>query len=106
MIEESIVEGTTWIVFEPNDRTLWKSVRRDIGAFLTRVWRDGALFGATPEEAFFVKCDEETNPPDVIDAGQVVAVVGIAPVKPAEFVVFQVMQSAAGAQVSPVTAGG
>jgi phage tail sheath protein FI len=106
MIEESIVEGTTWIVFEPNDRTLWKHVRRDIGAFLTRVWRDGALFGATPEEAFFVKCDEETNPPEVIDAGQVVAVVGIAPVKPAEFVVFQVMQSAAGAQVSPVAAGG
>ena len=106
MIEESIVEGTTWIVFEPNDRTLWKHIRRDIGAFLTRVWRDGALFGATPDEAFFVKCDEETNPPEVIDAGQVVAVVGIAPVKPAEFVIFQVMQSAAGAQVSPVAAGG
>jgi uncharacterized protein len=105
MIEESIVEGTTWIVFEPNDRTLWKHIRRDIGAFLTRVWRDGALFGATPDEAFFVKCDEETNPPEVIDAGQVVAVVGIAPVKPAEFVVFQVMQSAAGAQVSPVAGG-
>jgi phage tail sheath protein FI len=102
MIEESIAEGTNWIVFEPNDRTLWKHIRRDIGAFLTRVWRDGALMGATPEQAFFVKCDEETNPPDVIDAGQVVAVVGIAPVKPAEFVVFQVMQSAAGAQVSPV----
>ena len=102
MIEESIVEGTNWIVFEPNDRTLWKHIRRDIGAFLTRVWRDGALFGATPEEAFFVKCDQETNPPDVIDAGQVVAIVGIAPVKPAEFVVFQVMQSAAGTQVSPV----
>src|SRR5215204_245402 len=106
MIEESIVEGTTWIVFEPNDHTLWKHIRRDLTAFLARVWRDGALFGATPDEAFFVKCDEETNPPEVIDAGQVVAVVGIAPVKPAEFVVFQVMQSAAGAQVSPVTAGG
>ena len=102
MIEESIAEGTNWIVFEPNDRTLWKHIRRDIGAFLTRVWRDGALMGATPEEAFFVKCDEETNPPEVIDAGQVVAIVGIAPVKPAEFVVFQVMQSASGAQVSPV----
>jgi Bacteriophage tail sheath protein len=106
MIEESIVEGTNWIVFEPNDPTLWKHIRRDIGAFLTRVWRDGALFGATPDEAFFVKCDPETNPPDVIDAGQVVAVVGIAPVKPAEFVVFQVMQSAAGAEVSTVGAGG
>ena len=106
MIEESIVEGTNWIVFEPNDPTLWKHIRRDIGAFLTRVWRDGALFGATPDEAFFVKCDPETNPPDVIDAGQVVAVVGIAPVKPAEFVVFQVMQSAAGAEVATVGAGG
>ena len=61
--------GTRWIVFEPNDRTLWKSIRRDIGAFLTRVWRDGALMGRTPAEAFFVKCDEETNPPEVIDAG-------------------------------------
>jgi phage tail sheath protein FI len=106
MIEESIVEGTNWIVFEPNDRTLWKHVRRDIGAFLTRVWRDGGLFGATPDEAFFVKCDEETNPPEVIDAGQVVAVVGIAPVKPAEFVIFQVMQSAAGAEVSAAAGGG
>jgi len=63
------------------------------------------LFGATPDEAFFVKCDEETNPPEVIDAGQVVAVVGIAPVKPAEFVVFQVMQSAAGAEVSAAGGG-
>jgi phage tail sheath protein FI len=106
MVEESIAEGTNWIVFEPNDRTLWKHIRRDIGAFLTRVWRDGALMGATPEQAFFVKCDEETNPPDVIDAGQVVAIVGLAPVKPAEFVVFQVMQSASGAQVSSVSAGG
>jgi uncharacterized protein len=106
MIEESLEEGTNWIVFEPNDRTLWKHIRRDIGAFLTRVWRDGALFGATPDEAFFVKCDDETNPPEVIDAGQVVAIVGIAPVKPAEFVVFQVMQSAAGAEVSQVAAGG
>ena len=65
MIEESIAEATRWIVFEPNDRTLWKSIRRDVGAFLTRVWRDGALMGRTAEQAFFVKCDEETNPPDV-----------------------------------------
>ena len=72
MIEESIAESTRWIVFEPNDRTLWKSIRRDVTAFLTSLWRDGALMGRTPEEAFFVKCDEETNPPDVIDDGQVV----------------------------------
>jgi phage tail sheath protein FI len=106
MIEESIAEGTNWIVFEPNDQTLWKNIRRDIGSFLTRVWRDGGLMGATPEESFFVKCDEETNPQDVIDAGQVVAVIGIAPVKPAEFVTFQIMQSAMGAEITPMPAGG
>jgi phage tail sheath protein FI len=99
MIEESIAEATRWIVFEPNDRTLWKSVRRDIGAFLTRVWRDGALMGRVAEQAFFVKCDEETNPQDSIDAGFVIAVIGIAPVKPAEFVIFRISQNAAGAEV-------
>jgi phage tail sheath protein FI len=106
MIEESIVESTRWIVFEPNDMTLWKSIRRDIGAFLTRLWRDGALMGRTPEEAFFVKCDEETNPPEVIDAGMVVTLIGIAPVKPAEFIVFRVSQYSAGAEVEMQGAGG
>lgn len=93
MIKQSIREGTGWVVFEPNDQTLWKSIRRDIGAFLTGLWRDGALMGATPEQAFFVKCDEETNPPDVVDAGRVVTEIGIAPVKPAEFIVFRIGQS-------------
>lgn len=96
MIEESIATSTRWIVFEPNDRTLWKSIRRDISAFLTRLWRDGALMGRTPQEAFFVKCDEETNPPDVIDTGAVITLIGIAPVKPAEFIVFRVSQYAGG----------
>lgn len=96
MVEESIADATRWVVFEPNDQTLWKSIRRDIGAFLTRLWRQGALMGRTPEEAFFVKCDEETNPPDVVDAGQVVAEIGIAPVKPAEFVIFKIGQHASG----------
>lgn len=100
MIEESIAESTRWVVFEPNDQTLWKSIRRDIGAFLTRLWRDGALMGATPEEAFFVKCDAETNPPEVVDAGQVVALIGIAPVKPAEFIIFRIGQHAGGAEVT------
>jgi phage tail sheath protein FI len=104
MIEESIAEATRWIVFEPNDRELWKSIRRDIGAFLTRVWRDGALMGRTPSEAFFVKCDEETNPQDEIDAGRVNAVIGIAPVKPAEFVIFRISQHAGGVEI--VTSGG
>jgi phage tail sheath protein FI len=99
MIEESIAEATRWIVFEPNNRELWKSIRRDVSAFLTRVWRDGALMGRTAQEAFFVKCDEETNPPDVIDAGMVVAIVGIAPVKPAEFVIFRISQHAAGVEI-------
>ncbi len=93
MIEESIAQSTRWIVFEPNDQSLWKSIRRDISAFLTRLWRDGALMGNTPEEAFFVKCDAETNPPDVIDAGMVVTLIGVAPVKPAEFIIFRISQS-------------
>ena len=94
MIKESIADGTRWIVFEPNDYGLWASIRRDAGAFLTNVWRDGALLGKTPSEAFFVKCDEETNPAEVRDAGQVVTIIGLAPVKPAEFVIFKLMQSA------------
>src|ERR1051325_2221534 len=99
MIEEAIARGTRWVVFEPNDMSLWKSIRRDVGAFLTLQWRQGALMGATPEEAFFVQCDEETNPPEVIDAGMVITVIGIAPVKPAEFVVFRIGQGAGGTQV-------
>ena len=64
------------------------------------MWRDGALFGATPEEAFFVKCDSETNPPEMVDAGYVTCEIGIAPVKPAEFVVFQIAQFSGGAELS------
>lgn len=100
MVEKSILQDTRWMVFELNNHTLWESIRRDITAFLTRLWRDGALFGRTPEEAFFVKCDEETNPPEVRDAGQVIVVVGIAPVKPAEFVIFQVSQHQAGSTIT------
>ena len=99
-VEESILEGTQWVVFEPNDLNLWQRVKRTINAFLLRVWRDGALFGATPEEAFYVKCDAETNPPEVIDAGQLVVEIGIAPVKPAEFVIFRIAQFSGGAAVS------
>ncbi len=91
-IEESIDEGSQFVVFEPNDPTLWGKVRRTLTAFLTRVWRDGALFGNSPEEAFFVKVDEENNPPAVRDAGQLIIEVGVAPVKPAEFVVIRIAQ--------------
>jgi uncharacterized protein len=92
MVKESIAQGTRWAVFEPNDYTLWKSIRRDISAFLTGLWRGGALLGRTPEEAFFVKCDEETNPLESINEGMVVTLIGIAPVKPAEFVIFRISQ--------------
>ncbi|MDQ3898865.1 MAG: phage tail sheath subtilisin-like domain-containing protein [Actinomycetota bacterium] len=98
-LEESILKGTRWIVFEPNDQGLWKLIRRDVSAFLTRAWRDGALMGATPEEAFFVKCDAETNTPDVVDAGMVITIIGVAPVKPAEFVIFRISQFSGGAQL-------
>jgi phage tail sheath protein FI len=98
-IEESIARGTRWVVFEPNAMPLWKSIRRDITAFLTLLWRQGALMGATPAEAFFVQCNAETNPPEVIDAGRVVVVIGIAPVKPAEFVIFRIGQGVEGPEV-------
>lgn len=91
-LEESIDEGTQWVVFEPNDPALWAKITRNVGAFLTNVWRAGALFGTTPEEAFFVKCDAETNPPELRDLGQVITVIGVAPVRPAEFVIFRISQ--------------
>ncbi len=99
-VEKSIQLGTQWIVFEPNDRDLWARIRRDVTAFLTTVWRSGALFGATPAEAFYVKCDDETNPPATRDLGQVIIEIGLAPVKPAEFVIFRISQWAAGSETS------
>lgn len=99
MVETSIERATQWVVFEPNDFRLWKRVVRTIASFLTLVWRQGALMGETPEKAFFVKCDEETNPPEVIDVGQLIVEVGLAPVKPAEFVIFRIGQMPAGGGV-------
>ncbi len=94
-----ILAGTNWVVFEPNDQFLWSSVERMISMFLRRVWRTGALFGRTPEEAFFVKCDAENNPPENRDAGILTVDIGIAPVKPAEFVVFRLAQFAEGTEL-------
>ncbi|MEM7338674.1 MAG: phage tail sheath subtilisin-like domain-containing protein [Actinomycetota bacterium] len=100
-MESSILNGTQWVVFEPNDLDLWQRITRTIRGFLLGLWRDGALFGATPDDAFYVKCDAETNPPDSIDAGQVIVEIGVAPVKPAEFVVFRLAQlSSGGANVT------
>ncbi|MER5771923.1 phage tail sheath family protein [Streptomyces sp. NPDC001985] len=91
-LEESILLGTQWVVFEPNDDRLWSSIRRNVTAFLIEEWRRGALFGRTAEEAFYVKCDRDNNPQESIDLGRVVCEIGVAPVKPAEFVVFRLAQ--------------
>lgn len=97
-LEESIQEGTQWAVFEPNDEALWARVRQSVGNFLTDVWRDGALMGATPEEAFYVKADRSTMTQNDIDNGRLVVEVGVAPVKPAEFVIFRITQTTVGAE--------
>jgi phage tail sheath protein FI len=91
-VEKSIENGTQWVVFEPNNRKLWARVSRDVSAFLRMVWRDGALFGSSPAEAFYVKCDDELNPPESRDLGRLVVEIGLAPVKPAEFVIFRISQ--------------
>ena len=98
MVEKSIERDTQWVVFEPNDPGLWSRVRRDVTAFLMTLWRDGMLFGNTPDEAFFVKCDEELNPPESRDLGRLIIEVGMAPVKPAEFVIFRFSQYSGGGQ--------
>jgi uncharacterized protein len=91
-LRESIDEGTQWAVFEPNTPALWQKISRNVSAFLTNVWRSGALFGNTPQEAFYVKCDAETNPPELRELGQVVTEIGVAIVRPAEFVIFRISQ--------------
>ena len=91
-VEESIDEGTQWVVFEPNDEPLWARVRQSISNFLLSVWRSGALEGSKPDEAFFVRCDRTTMTQDDIDNGRLIAIIGIAPVKPAEFVIFRIQQ--------------
>lgn len=94
MIEESIVRGTTWTVFEPNDDSLRKGIRKNVSEFLGQIYRAGALVGTTPEDAFFVKCDAENNPPESVNAGFVVVEIGLAIVRPAEFIVFRIGQHA------------
>jgi phage tail sheath protein FI len=99
-LEESIDEGTQWVVFEPNNEKLWGRVKATITEFLTRVWRDGALMGTKPEEAFFVKCDRTTMTQDDIDNGRLICIIGVATVKPAEFVIFRIAQWAGGSSVT------
>ncbi|BDI05901.1 phage tail sheath C-terminal domain-containing protein [Sphaerotilus microaerophilus] len=89
-IEDSIDRSTQWVVFEPNGPALWSALRRAISDFLTTFWRDGALQGEKPEEGFFVRCDETTMTRDDIDNGRLICLIGVAPVKPAEYVIFRI----------------
>lgn len=91
-IEETIKANTSWAVFEPNDEVLWTRVKRTIDVFLTGLWRDGSLAGSAPSEAFFVNIGRNTMSQDDIDNGRLVCVIGVAPVKPAEFIIFRISQ--------------
>ena len=91
-IEETIKANTSWAVFEPNDETLWVRVKRTISVFLNGLWRSGSLAGSSPEEAFFVNIGRDTMSQDDIDNGRLICVIGVAPVKPAEFVIFRISQ--------------
>lgn len=93
-IEESLYRGTQWVVFEPNDEPLWAQIRLNVGAFMHTLFRQGAFQGASPREAYLVKCDRETTTQDDINRGVVNILVGFAPLKPAEFVVIQIQQLA------------
>ena len=101
-VEESIEEATQWVVFEPNDEPLWARVRRSVSDFLTRLWMDGMLQGQTKEQAYFVRCDRTTMTQADIDNGRLIMVIGIAPVKPAEFVIFRIGQWTGGSEVAEV----
>ena len=97
-IEESIKANTNWAVFEPNDEVLWVRVQRTISVFLNNMWRNGSLAGSSPEEAFFVNIGRDTMSQDDIDNGRLICVIGVAPVKPAEFVIFRITQKANAAE--------
>jgi phage tail sheath protein FI len=89
-VERSIDRGLQWVAFEPNGEALWEQVRRTVEDFLLTTWRDGALLGAKPEEAFFVHCDRTTMTQDDLDNGRLVCLVGVAAVRPAEFIIVRI----------------
>ena len=93
-IEESIDRGTGWAAFEPNDEALWAQIRLNVGAFMDKLFRQGAFAGRTPKDAYYVRCDTGTMTQDDINRGRVIVVVGFAPLKPAEFVVVRICQIA------------
>src|SRR5574337_882617 len=97
-IEHSIDKATQWAVFEPNNERLWTNIRSMVEDFLYVLWRDGALIGAKPEEAFFVRCDRTTMTQNDLDNGRMICLVGVAPSRPAEYVIFRVGQWTADAK--------
>jgi phage tail sheath protein FI len=94
-LEQSIKKGIAWAVFEPNNATTWAKVKTAIENFLTQTWREGMLLGTTQQEAFFVECDRSTMTQDDIDNGRLIVLIGVAPVKPAEFIILSVSQKTA-----------
>jgi phage tail sheath protein FI len=97
-LEHSIDKGTQWAVFEPNNQRLWANIRHTIEDFLRVTWKTGALMGTKPEEAYFVRCDRTTMTQNDLDNGRLIVLIGVAPTKPAEFVIFRIGQWTADAQ--------
>jgi len=93
-LEKSIYRGTVWAVFEPNGANLWAQLRQSVDTFLSALWQSGALAGSSPREAFYVKCDKTTNPPDLQAQGMMRFEIGVALLRPAEFIVFPITQKA------------
>jgi phage tail sheath protein FI len=97
-LEHSIDRAMQWAVFEPNGEALWANVRETVSAFLYNEWRNGALLGSKPEESYFVRCDRSTMTQNDLDNGRLICLIGVAPLKPAEFVVFRIGQKTADAR--------
>lgn len=100
-LERSIERDTQWVVFEPNGEQLWANVRQTVEDFLLREWESGALLGNKPEQAYFVRCDRSTMTQNDLDNGRLVCLVGVAPLKPAEFVIFRIGQWTASRKPDP-----
>jgi hypothetical protein len=89
-LERSIERGLDWVVFEPNAEPTWAQVRLSVGTFLDSLWRQGAFAGSTPRESYFVQCDQTTMTRDDLDSGRLIVLIGVAPIKPAEFIIFRI----------------
>jgi hypothetical protein len=98
-MEHSLDKATQWAVFEPNNERLWRNIRQTIEDFLLVLWRDGALLGDKPDQAFFVRCDRTTMLQNDLDMGRMICLIGVAPTRPAEFVIFRIGQWTADSKV-------